>query len=75
MSLGEHFDDLMDVLGVDDRRHKSAPPRHVLLAMAVERIKHDRAALGLDQRHLPHIKEELAVDSGFVESKSPARVD
>ena len=28
----------MDVLSVEDRRHKTAPPRNELIEMAIERI-------------------------------------
>ena len=45
MSLNEHFDALMSVLGIEDRRHKTAPPRHEVLQMAIKRIEEDRAAL------------------------------
>ena len=45
MSLNEHFDVLMTVLGIEDRRHKTAPPRHEVLKMAIKRIEEDRAVL------------------------------
>lgn len=35
----------MNTLGIDDRRHKSAPPRDEILSMAIERIKNLRAHL------------------------------
>ena len=37
-NLTNHFTDLMSALGVEDQRHKTCPPRHELLTMAINRI-------------------------------------
>ena len=36
--MAAHYQELMDTLSVEDRRHKTAPPRNELIQMAIQRI-------------------------------------
>lgn len=45
-NLSTHFTELMYALGVEDQRHKTCPPRHELLIMAIERINQLRQHIG-----------------------------